>query len=66
MSSENIRIDKKSYQGSISSYNGPDDFKLHMIAKYINSEELWDLRIKGFVKEATRIREIQKKYIFVL
>ena len=65
LGSENIRIDKRSSRGSISSYSGPDEFKLHMIAKYIDSKKLWDLRIQGFVKQATRIREIQRKFNFV-
>ena len=64
LSSENIKIDRRNSKGSISSYNGPKDFKLHLIAKYINAEELWALRVNGFVKEATRIREIQKRFNF--
>lgn len=59
ISSSEIRIRRRNDQGTLSHFNGPEEIKIELIAEYITSKKLWELRTNGFAELATSIREIQ-------
>ena len=59
-----IKIYKRVSNGKVKTYEGADEFRIDMIARYISIQDLWKLRTSGFADKATEIRKLQRTYKF--